>query len=261
MKVKKSLVISFVLVLNCLLPGSSLLGLVLDWDNVAATSGWTPGSLDNSYDVDGDSINDIRVQVTPGAFNPNTTPAIPRVDTTISGGLNPRQNSLFLLMDFTPTSKSVQVIISFLDPFGATGVNFTIFDVDKSTGNNWQDRISNIRGNDVYSTNNYNVIPTVTGGSANTVNAATATVTGLSEVADDTANAQVDFGTTYLSSVRFTYESGPSAISDPTRQGISIYDITFLVPEASAVWSLLVLAVLLLQRRYVRKSYPLCREN
>ena len=50
------------LVLTLLLGGwaHSAHALILDWDGVA----WTPGSLNNSYDLNGDGINDITVALT-----------------------------------------------------------------------------------------------------------------------------------------------------------------------------------------------------
>src|ERR1041385_9337503 len=62
--------------------------LVLDWD----TAVWNPGDLNNSYDLNGDSVNDITVQITSQQANiwandPTTGIQSPVNNQTLTGGL------------------------------------------------------------------------------------------------------------------------------------------------------------------------------
>ena len=108
--------------------------LVLSWDSVA----WTPGSLSNSYDVNGDSVNDVTLTMTPQNANiftndPTTGTMTPTINQTITGGLSPVQNSLMIAANLH-TNSNLTVQISFTSvPLGATDVSFTIFDIDVST--------------------------------------------------------------------------------------------------------------------------------
>src|ERR1041384_2028606 len=69
--------------------------VVLDWDSVT----WTPGSLQNSYDLNGDAVNDVTVQITSQQANiwqndPTSGIQTPVTNQTLTGGLSPAQNSL-----------------------------------------------------------------------------------------------------------------------------------------------------------------------
>src|SRR3954469_13726691 len=123
--------------------------LVLDWDSAA----WAPGDLTNSYDLNGDAVNDITIQITSKQANiwandPNSGIQSPVVNQSLTGGLAPAQNSLMLAADLH-TKSACTVQISFtggngaLNTPGATNVSFTIFDIDITTN---ADVISDIYG-------------------------------------------------------------------------------------------------------------------
>src|ERR1043165_2183565 len=119
--------------------------VVLDWDSVT----WTPGSLQNSYDLNGDAVNDVTVQITSQQANiwqndPTSGIQTPVTNQTLTGGLAPAQNSLMLAANLKTNSNST-VQISFTGPNGflANNVSFTLFDIDVTTNS---DIISNIYG-------------------------------------------------------------------------------------------------------------------
>src|SRR4051794_39609093 len=71
--------------------------LVLDWDSAA----WAQGSLINSYDLNGDAVNDITFTITSQqaniwALDPTSGDQAPTVNQTMTGGLIPAENSLML---------------------------------------------------------------------------------------------------------------------------------------------------------------------
>lgn len=208
--------------------------LVLDWDQVA----WSPGSLINSYDLNGDAVNDITVRITSQQANiwaadPTTGDQTPVINQTMTGGLTPVQNSLMLAANLK-TQSDATVQISFtggngpLNTPGATNVSFTIFDIDITTNS---DIISNIYGvapdgTHVAATIT-NVGPTVT----LTGSGLTQTLTGNAAAANNTAdgNATISFGSALIYDVFFTFSNTAGA---PRYQDIGISDITFTpVPE------------------------------
>src|SRR5712691_7034037 len=80
--------------------------LTLDWD----TAAWTAGSLSNSYDLNGDAVNDITVTLTsqnPGVWtnDPTSGDMTPAVNQTLTGGLLPAENSLMLAANLHTNSK------------------------------------------------------------------------------------------------------------------------------------------------------------
>ena len=108
--------------------------LVLDWDAVA----WANGSTNNSYDLNGDAINDITIAMTTQdqatwAADPATGTLTPAVNQSLTGGLSPVQNSLNLSANLK-TQSNVWIHLSFTggQP-GAANVIFTIFDIDITT--------------------------------------------------------------------------------------------------------------------------------
>src|SRR3954451_19150876 len=123
--------------------------LVLDWDSAA----WAPGDLTNSYDLNGDAVNDITIQITSKQANiwandPTSGTQSPVVNQTLTGGLSPAENSLMLAADLhTKTACTVQISFTggngALNTPGATNVSFTIFDIDITTN---ADVISGIYG-------------------------------------------------------------------------------------------------------------------
>ena len=85
--------------------------LVLDWD----TAVWAPGDLTNSYDLNGDAVSDITVQITSQQANiwandPTSGSQAPVVNQTLTGGLAPAQNSLMLAANLhTKSDCTVQI--------------------------------------------------------------------------------------------------------------------------------------------------------
>src|SRR5438067_10190513 len=123
--------------------------LVLDWD----TAAWAPGDLVNSYDLNGDAVNDITVKVTSQqaniwAIDPTSGSQAPVVNQSLTGGLVPSENSLMIAANLH-TKSACTVQISFtggngaLNTPGASNVSFTIFDIDITTN---ADVLSNIYG-------------------------------------------------------------------------------------------------------------------
>ena len=208
--------------------------LVLDW-NAAA---WAPGDLVNSYDLNGDAVNDITVQITSQQANiwtndPTSGSQSPVVNQTLTGGLSPAQNSLMLAANLH-TKSACTVQISFtggngaLNTPGASNVSFTLFDIDITTN---ADVISNI----------YGLAPDGTHVAATITNlGSTVTLTGLGlsqELSGNTAaannsadgNATISFGSTLITDVFFNFGNTAGA---PRYQDIGIGDISFTpVPE------------------------------
>jgi hypothetical protein len=226
--------------------------LVLDWDGAA----WAPGDLSNSYDLNGDAVNDITVQITSKQANiwandPTSGTQSPVVNQTLTGGLSPAENSLMLAANLH-TKSACTVQISFtggngaLNTPGATNVSFTIFDIDITTN---ADVISDIYG---VTPNGTHVAATIT----NVGSAVTWTPGGLSQelsgntgAANSSANGNVtiSFGSTLITDVFFSFGNTAGA---PRYQDIAIGDITFtpvpeINPAAASVVSCLVAAGLM----------------
>lgn len=209
--------------------------LVLDWDSVA----WTPGSLNNSYDLNGDSINDITVALTAQnatvwTNDPTSGDMTPAVNQTMTGGLSPVQKSLMLAGDLK-TNSNVTFHLSFTggQP-GANNVSFTIFDIDVTTN---ADIISSIYG---VAPDGTHVAATIT----NLGSAVSLSGTGLTQQLDGIAaspnnssngNATISFGSALIYDVFFTFSNTNGA---PRYQDIGIGDITFTpVPEINPTLS------------------------
>jgi hypothetical protein len=236
--------------------------LVLDWD----TAVWAPGDLSNSYDLNGDSVNDITIQVTSQQANiwandPTTGTQSPVVNQTLTGGLSPAQNSLMLAANLH-TKSDATVQISFtggngaLNTPGASNVSFTIFDIDVTTN---ADVISGIYGVALDGTH---VAATIT----NVGSAVTLSGSGLLQQLDGNiaaanntgnGNATFSFGATIITDVFFTFSNTAGA---PRYQDIGISDITFTpVPEinpaaASAISCLFALGLAVFGHRRAAKA-------
>ena len=202
--------------------------LVLSWDSVA----WTPGSLSNSYDLNGDSINDITLTMTAqnNTFtnDPTTGDMTPAINQTITGGQSPVKNTLMLAGNlFTHSDMTIQMSFTGAQP-GANNVSFSIFDIDVSTNS---DIISGIYGVALDGTH---VAATIT----NVGSTVDLTGTGLNQVLTGNAasannssngNATISFGATIITDVFFTFSNTAGA---PRYQDIAIGDLTFTpVPE------------------------------
>lgn len=203
--------------------------VVLDWDTVT----WNPGSLSNSYDLNGDSINDVTVTLTsqnPGVWttDPATGTQTPTVNQSITGGISPAENSLILAANLHTNSKvTLQLSFTGAQP-GAANVSFTIFDIDITTNS---DIINNIYG---VAYDGTHVAATITNVGPNV----TLTGTGLTQVLTGNAatannlsssNATISFGSTIITDVFFTFGNNAGA---PFYQDIAIGDVSFTpVPE------------------------------
>jgi hypothetical protein len=230
----------------------------LDWDSVT----WTAGSLQNSYDVTGDGINDIRVTVSAiaggtGSFQ-LTSPAN-------SGGLlqgGTGGDTLVLAVNWTGTNTPLTVTIDFFN-LGASNVSFKLVDIDR--GNNtadegYRDLISSIKAR--RTTGTY-VGPTALTGSANntaTLNGTNSQVIGNSDVDNNNpgnaaGDATINFGTNLINQVSFVYGNGSGAPGNPGLQLIGIGDITFTprVPEVHPAWAASIICLIPVALRWGRR--------
>jgi hypothetical protein len=208
--------------------------LILDWDSVA----WSSGSLNNSYNLNGDAFNDITVAITsqnPGIFanDPTTGTQTPTINQSITGGLTPAQNSLMIAANLH-TNSNLTVQLSFTggpgNLPGANNVSFTIFDIDITTNS---DIISSIYG---VAPDGTHIAPTITNvGSAVTLggSALTYTLTGNAASPNNSSNgnATISFGSTLIYDVFFTFGNTAGA---PRYQDIALGDVSFTpVPEVN----------------------------
>lgn len=202
--------------------------LVLDWDGVS----WAPGSLVNSYDLNGDAVNDVTVTITTQQANiwqndPTSGTQTPAVNQTLTGGILPPQNSLMLAANLH-TNSNATVQLSFPGSLGSINVSFTIFDIDVTTN---ADVISSIYG---VASDGTHIAPTITNvGSAVIVSGSGLTykLTGNAASPDNSSNgnATISFGSIMITDVFFTFGNTAGA---PRYQDIAIGDINFTpVPE------------------------------
>jgi hypothetical protein len=230
--------------LGFLLAGSPAAhALVLDWDTVS----WSPGTLNNSYDLNGDSINDVTLKMTAqnNTFtnDPTTGTMTPAINQTLTGGLSPVQNSLMLAANlYTHSDLTVQLSFTGTQP-GAANVSFTIFDIDVTTNS---DIISNIYG---VAPDGTHIAATITNpGSTVTVGGSGLgiTLTGNAAAADNSSNgnATIGFGAATITDIFFTFSNNAGA---PFYQDIALGDISFTpVPEINPAATSMISCVLAL---------------
>lgn len=195
----------------------------LDWDSGSVA--WPNGSLSQSYTVGADTIG----LAFSGATNRLTSLGgnqTPYKSTDLTGGLVPAERNLIFLVDYTTTGESLTLTIS----AGTTGqgvaeMEFTMFDIDTDDATapfQFQDRITvsgTFGGSPV-------AAPTLTPGSSNAVAGNVATGNNASGTTSSAGNVAVRFGSA-VDTVTIVYSPGPSSISNPALQGISIHDISF----------------------------------
>jgi hypothetical protein len=232
--------------------------LVLDWDAAA----WTPGDITNSYDLNGDAINDVTVDITAQQANvwttdPATGTQTPAVNQSLTGGLSPVENSLNLSANLkTNSNVTLQLSFTGAQP-GAANVSFTIFDIDITTNS---DIIETIYG---VAYNGAHIAATIT----DVGSAVTHTGTGLNQVLTGNAaaannssngNATISFGSTIITDVFITFSNTSGA---PRFQNIAIGDVSFTpVPEinpattATASCIVAIVLTIVLQRRARRRQ-------
>jgi hypothetical protein len=231
--------------------------LVLDWDAVA----WTNGSVNNSYDLNGDAINDITVALTTQdqatwAADPATGTQTPAVNQSLTGGLSPAQNSLNLSANLK-TQSNVWIHISFTggQP-GAADVSFTIFDIDVTTNS---DIIESIVGRAL---DGAFIAATITDvGSAVTRSGTgfSQQLTGNVATANNSSNgnATISFGSAVITDVFFNFSNSSGT---HLFQNIAIGDINFtpvpeMNPAATAAGSCIAaLALTVFLQRRARRS-------
>ena len=220
------------IVAAALLTAGNAHAIVLDWSHVS----WAPGSLSNSYDIDGHPTNgnDITIALSGNTnkltVDPATGAAAPHIGNSLQGG-HGGDHSLFIGGDLS-TQTNFTVTVSFTGGLNAaTNVSFKLFDIDMGVD---REKILNIYG---LLSDGTRVAATITDlGSAVSANG-----TGLSQVltgnvasADTGAssgngNATFSFGAHAITSFTFDFKNdgGP-----PRFQSIGLYDIDFTpVPE------------------------------
>jgi hypothetical protein len=236
--------------------------LVLDWN----TKTWSNAnmvnnaSVSNSFDLNGDNVNDLTIAMTASnntfTTDPTSGSLTPVVNRTLTGGQSPVANSLMVAGNlFTHSDLTVRLSFTGNQP-GAANVSFTLFDIDVTTNS---DIISGIFG--VTSTGAL-VAPTISNvGSAVTLTGTPGgldqVLTGNSASADSGAgssngNATITFGSTIITDIYFTFSNTAGA---PRYQDIAMGNITFSpVPEinpaaTSAVSCLLAVGLTVLAHR------------
>lgn len=249
-------VVAAVCLAFCLASSQTARALVLDWDTVS----WADGSVNNSYDLTGDAVNDITINITkrgngPVFTNdPTTGTMTPTINQTLTGGLSPVQNSLMIAGNlFTNSDLTIQMSFTGTQP-GAANVSFTIFDIDVTTNS---DIINTIYG---LAPDGTHVAATITnvGSTINLSGTGLAqTLTGNSASPDNSGNgnATISFGSTIITDVFFTFSNNAGA---PRYQDIAIGDISFTpVPEinpamASAISCVFAVGLTVFTRRRAR---------
>ncbi|KWV92733.1 proprotein convertase P-domain-containing protein [Erythrobacter sp. YT30] len=199
---------------------------VFDWDTI---SGWTAGSIDNSYAFQ--TFGNIRFQLTnDGAYVNNAAfgGQSPTVFNAFTGGLNPAEDSLTVLANQANTAGAVDIDITL--PRSFSSLQFTIFDVDFNSGQ-FTDRVEVVGFNGAAT-----VIPTLTNGNVNQVTGNVAVGDGGSNNDQALGNVVVTF-TQPVDRVLVTYGNDSTAPADPGQQGIGLHDITVCNPFANVTVS------------------------
>ena len=239
--------------------------VTLDW----GTATWTPGTLTNSYDVDGTLGDDLRFDLggTTGELANDSVGNLPtpNINSNLEGGLTQVQSSLNIAIDLGKKDRFVTVTITFAASYtqGVENVSFTLFGIDQAAGgsNIYIDEISSISA---LSINGTQIAPTITNiGSAVSWSGSgvNQVLTGSGNVPDTGAgsgagNATISFNATGIRSITFTFGAGGNAAVNPEFQDISMHDLTFSpVPEinpAIAAAGVCLFALLALNQRRLR---------
>lgn len=219
--------------------------VTLDWDATA----WTPGTLTNSYDVDGSVPGNDLTFALGGSTGELVNDSVnnlptPNINTNLEGGLTPVQSALNIAIDLGKKDRFVTVTITFSASYtqGVQNVSFTLFGIDQAAGgsNIYIDEISSITALSIDGVTQ--IAPTITGvGSAVSL-----TGTGLDQVLTGTSsipntgagseagNATISFNATGIRSITFTFGAGGNSAVNPIFQDISLHDLTFSpVPEVN----------------------------
>jgi uncharacterized repeat protein (TIGR01451 family) len=194
---------------------------LFDWDTIP---GWTPGTVDNTYDFD--NLGEIRFELdNDGVFLNNAAfgGQSPNIEPVFSGGLATTEAALNMLANQANQTDDVEITMTL--PRTLTGVQFSIFDVDFLSGQ-FADRIEVVGSNgggaefDAILTNgNVNF---VTGGNV-------AIGDGASASNEAFGNIVVTF-TQAVDTIIVRYGNHTTAPVDPGQQAIGIHDITACRP-------------------------------
>ena len=188
-----------------------------DWD----ANAWAAGTLAQNYAGGSASLN-FSITGDTGFFQSST----PVTNTSISGGVTPAQNSLYMLMNYGTSADAVDVTLDIGSPgAGVAGLQFSIFDIDLFAGQ-FTDQISVVGF-----LNGLSVSPILTNGVANSVSGFTATGTALANNNTSDGTVVVTFTQT-VDRVVITYGSGPSAPAAPGNQAIAVHDVVYCSPSA-----------------------------
>lgn len=195
---------------------------VFDW---GAISGWTPGSIDNTYAFA--NYGNMRFQLTNDGAYANLAAyggQSPTVNSTISGGLSPAQPGLTVIADQANLAGVVEITVTL--PRSFNGLQFTIFDVD-FFANQFADRVEVVGrfgGNQV--------LPVLTNGNANFVQGNVAIGDALSADTEAFGNVVVTFDDP-IDSFTIRYGNHTTAPANPGIQGISLHDLIVCNPFAA----------------------------
>lgn len=191
------------------------------------------------------------------AVGPNNAPT-PSIDPLLNGTLPNTSPSLYFQQDSNAVANAVYAGFKFNNPGGVSGLTFTLFDIDNSSGsltsNSWQDRVI-VRG----LFNGVAVLPTVSAVST-FVNASTGNISingvgtgyaganisgatvldGTKSVNNDSSNngnVTISFaGPVDQLYIDFTQAPGSLSGSNPASHGIGIGNMTYqAVPEPLTV--------------------------
>jgi hypothetical protein len=216
--------------------------VTLDWGAVA----WGPGALNNSYDVDGVTGDDLTLALSgsTGELAKDSVDDLPtpNINTNLAGGFDPAQKSLNIAIDLGKKDRFVTVTITFSASYtqGVENVSFTLFGIDQAAGNSniYIDEISSISALSINGVTQ--IAPTIT----NLGSAVSRSGTGVNQVLTGTdfvpntgagsgaGNATISFNATGIRSITFTFGAGGNSAVNPEFQDISMHDLTFSpVPE------------------------------
>jgi len=200
----------------CLLLVAPAYGTVLDWSNVS----WTPGSLTQTYNLDGDDFDDITVTIS------GDTSAL------VSGYPDLQGDALLLRLNFADPSQSITVTVQFHYYYvGATNVSFSLGDVDgdqvgASPNYRFRDHLSNLSATG----DNGLIAASLTAGTVNSTagSGINQTVTGNDLANSGDSNVSIDYGSNNVNEFSFTIgNSGNILAGNPNEQVIAIHDIKF----------------------------------
>jgi hypothetical protein len=201
----------------------------------------------------------------------------PANNTELEGGLSPAEKNLKTRLNWDKEGRSITITLDFHYADGVRLAHLTLFDIDadnpeiikkKAVPNSryWVDVISNIQatavgGGTIYPTN-------VVGDVNNTVTGSGSTyaITGNSPAPNtgsgsEGGNVDIQFGSTFVTQIRYTWYAGPDTVTNPAAQHIGVYDFSYHdIPEfhpsliSASCCGLLV--VLRYGRRFLSKSKP-----